>query len=213
MRAQRERHGWSADELAKRARMFAAEEGVVSMLTQQSISLFEKGKAKRTPHWLRYVNKAFEAGELETKEDPHLTAARDDSPVLVERLPTHAGAGGGGTGEGDREMRAFSGSLVRELGVRPENLLLIEVEGDSMAPEFLSGDQMLVDKRRLSLAQPGAFCLWDGDGYVVKYIEKVPGSEPAKVRVLSGNPRYSSFERLVEEIEVMGRIIWFGRRV
>lgn len=213
VREQRERHGWSAEDLARRARAFAIEEGVTIKLTQQSISLFEKGESKRTPLWLRYVRKAFDAGERETKEDPNLGAGSADDHVLIERLPSFAGLGGGGTGEGDRELRAFSGNLVRELGVRPDDLLLIEVEGDSMAPEFLSGDQMLVDKRRVSIAQPGAFCLWDGDGYVVKYLEKVPGTEPPKVRVMSGNQRYSSLERLAEEIMVMGRIVWFGRRV
>lgn len=213
MRAERDRHGWSGEDLALRARGFAAEEGVDVKLSQQAISKFETGTAKRVPFWIRYVRKAFDAAEAETREDPHLNLVRGDDHVMIERLPAYVGAGGGGTGESDRELRAFSGNLVRELGVRPEDLLLIEIEGDSMAPEFMSGDQMLVDKRRLSLAQPGAFCLWDGDGYVVKYLEKVPGSEPAKVRVMSGNPRYSSFERLIDEVSVMGRIVWFGRRV
>lgn len=207
LKAERVRREWSAEEVAKRARTFAAEEGAEIKLTQQSISLFEQGTAKRVPVWMRWVRKAFEAADNETD------SLQPDDHVMIERLPTFAGAGGGGTGDDDRELRAFSGSLIRELGVAPANLLLIEVEGDSMTPEFLSGDQMLVDKRRTSIAQPGAFCLWDGDGYVVKYLERVHGSEPPKVRVMSGNPRYSAFERLVEEVLIMGRIVWFGRRV
>jgi phage repressor protein C with HTH and peptisase S24 domain len=213
MKAERERRGWSGAELARRAKAIAAEQGVTLGLTQQSISQFEKSDgAKREPLWLGYVRSAFEASADESQEDAHFDTNVDD-PVMIERLPTFAGAGGGGTGEGDRQLRAFSSSLVRELGVEPGDLLMIEIEGDSLAPEYLSGDQMLVDKRRTSLAQPGAFCLWDGDGYVVKYLEKVAGSEPPKVRVISGNPRYSTFERLVEEVKLMGRIVWFGRFV
>jgi phage repressor protein C with HTH and peptisase S24 domain len=82
-----------------------------------------------------------------------------------------------------------------------------------MMPDFMSGDQMLVNTAKRSIAQPGAFCLWDGDGYVVKYIEKVAGSDPPKVRVMSGNPRYTPSERMVDEIEIMGRVVWFGRRI
>lgn len=214
LRQERERRGWSTIELANRARGFAAEEGEALKLTQQSISHFEQpGGAKRKPSWLRYVKKAFDASDLETAEDPHLSTGRSDNSVFIERLPTHAGAGGGGTGEGDRQLRAFSADLVRELGAEPGELLLIEIEGDSMAPEFLTGDQMLVNVRKKAVSQPGAFCLWDGDGYVVKYLEKVAGSEPPKVKVISGNSRYSSFEALAEEIKIMGRVVWFGRRV
>lgn len=211
LKAQRALKEWSAEEVARRAREVAAAEGNPIKLKQQSISLFEKGEAKRLPLWWRYVKLAFDLAEK--PRDGDLLTERSDDHVMIERLPTHAGAGGGGTGEGDRQLRAFSGSLVRELGVNPGDLLLIEIEGDSMAPEFLSGDQMLVDKRKLSIAQPGAFCLWDGDGYVVKYLERVPGSEPPKVRIMSGNSRYSAFDRLAEEVQIMGRVIWFGRRV
>lgn len=214
IREQRDRHGWSGEDLAGRARAFALEEGLQIKLTQQSISAFEKGDPKRVPVWIRYVRMAFEAAEAETKEDPHLTMEGGDHVVMIERLPTEAGAGAfSGTGEGDRQLRSFSGSLVRELGVRPEDLLLIEIEGDSMIPEFFPGDQMLVNRRKVSLAQPGPFCLWDGDGYVVKYLEKVAGSDPPKIRVISGNPRYSSGERLIEEVQIMGRVVWFARRI
>jgi phage repressor protein C with HTH and peptisase S24 domain len=214
MIAERERRGWSTIELARRPRGIAREEGDAVGLPQQSISNFEQpNKVKKMPTWIRYVRKAFKAADEETREDANLTLEGGDASVMIELLPTQVGAGGGGTGEGDRQLRAFSGSLIRELRVDANDLLLIEIEGDSMVPEFLSGDQMLVNKSKISIAQPGAFCLWDGDGYVVKYLEKIPGSEPPKVRVMSGNDRYRPVERLADEIQVMGRIVWFGRRV
>lgn len=143
-------------------------------------------------------------------EDRH-----DDDMVLIERLPTFAGMGGGGTGEGDRGAIAFSRNLVESiLRAQPADLLAIEAEGNSMEPDYLGGDQILIDKRRRSLASPGAFCLWDGDGYVVKYLERVQGSDPQRVRVISRNhDLYPPYERLVEEIDIQGRVVWFGRQV
>jgi phage repressor protein C with HTH and peptisase S24 domain len=214
VRTERERRGWSTTQLATRARGIAREQGDPIGLNQQLISNLEQPDgAKRIPSWLRYVRAAFERADEETAEDPHLTMESGDESVMVEMLPTYVGAGGPGTGEGDRKYRAVSAALVSELKVLPADLLMIEIMGDSMAPEYLSGDQMLANRILRSTAQPGAFCLWDGDGYVVKYIERIPGSEPAKVRVMSGNSRYTPHERLVEEIDIVGRIVWFGRRV
>ena len=82
-----------------------------------------------------------------------------------------------------------------------------------MEPEFFGGDIILVDTRRKSLAQPAAFCLWDGDGHVIKYLERIPDSEPPRVRVVSRNGLYEPRERLLDEINLVGKVIWFGRRI
>lgn len=214
IKKERIRRGWSADELARRARAFALEEGDEIKLSQQLISKYESGGAKRSPHWIRYVQRAFDAADQETANDPHLHAGKTDNSVLIRLLPTFVGLGGGGTGEGDEGQISFSRDLIEnELRVPPERLLAMVAEGNSMEPDFKGGDQILVDTRRTSLAQPGAFCLWDGDGHVVKFLERVQGSDPPKVRVISANQIYEPTERLVDEINLVGRVIWFGRRV
>lgn len=148
-------------------------------------------------------------------EADQLEERQEDDWVVVERLPTFAGMGGGGTGDAQRGSITFSRSLIeRDLRAQPEDLLAIEAEGNSMEPDYQGGDQILIDTRRLSLAAPGAFCLWDGDGYVVKYLERIPGTEPARVRIISRNSDlYPTYERLVEECEIKGRVVWFGRQV
>lgn len=132
---------------------------------------------------------------------------------MIELLPTNVGMGGGGTGDGEYQDVAISNALIAELKAAPDDLLAINVEGDSMTPDFLSGDQLLVDKRKTSVAQPGAFCIWDGDGYVVKLIERIYGSDPPRLRVMSANKRYEASDRLVEEVRIIGRIVFVGRRV
>lgn len=215
MKAQREKRGWSGEDLAARISGLSAAEGDPTKLTQQALSKFEQGQAKRWSAWHRFIVPALEASDEETKEDPKIILAVQDDSVQVKLLPTWAGLGVGGTGDDDPGLVSFSRDLIeRDLRADPDHLLAMVAEGNSMEPEFRGGDQILVDTRRKSLAQPGAFCIWDGDGHVVKYLEKVPGSDPARVRVVSANTSlYEPHERLLEEIHVIGRVVWYGRRV
>lgn len=136
------------------------------------------------------------------------------SALGVEVIPTYAGMGGGGTGDGDVTMIAFPRELIeRDLRGRAQDFAVVIALGDSMEPDFKSGDQLLVDRRLTSIAQPGAFCLWDGDGIVVKLVERIPRSDPPRIRIFSANGRYREAEALVDEVRIIGRVVWFGRRV
>lgn len=141
-------------------------------------------------------------------EDP---TARDYMPINV--LPSYGGMGGGGTGEGDLETGLVPRRLVvDELRAKPADLLLIEARGESMMPDFLHGDQILIDRRDTNPVQPGSFALWDGDGYVIKLVERVP-HRPGFYRIFSSNGRYSAYEVEAESIQIMGRPVWFARRL
>jgi hypothetical protein len=133
--------------------------------------------------------------------------------VPVEVLPTFAGMGGGGTGEGDRELALVPRALVVDiLRGQPNDFLLINVRGDSMEPDFRHGDQLLVDKRDTSPAQPGPFALWDGEWgeYVVKNVER---SQAGEVRIFSTNAKYTTEAAPAETTRIIGRPVWFGRRL
>jgi hypothetical protein len=136
---------------------------------------------------------------------------RDYLPVEV--LPTFAGMGGGGTGDGDREIALVPRALIVDiLRGQPADFLLINVRGDSMEPDFRHGDQILVDCRDKSPAQPGPFALWDGEWgeYVVKNVERLRNGE---VRIFSSNAKYSAEGAPVEQTRIIGRPVWFGRRL
>ncbi|WP_206742896.1 helix-turn-helix transcriptional regulator [Erythrobacter sp. SG61-1L] len=211
---ERDRRKMSAADLAARINGLALEAGDPFKLSQQNLSKFEQGNNKRMPPWTRFIIPALQAADGETSEDPHLHMGLVDASVEIQVLPTWAGMGMGGTGDDDPGLMSFSRDLIeRELKASPQALLAMAVEGNSMEPEFFGGDVLLVDTRRRSLAQPGAFCLWDGDGHVIKYLEKVPGSDPPLIRVISRNSMYQAHERLADEISVIGRVVWFGRRI
>lgn len=207
--------GWSAADLAKRINGISIEQGDTAQVSQQVISKFEQGNTKRKPSWVRYVGMAFNGADEETGEDAFLSAGKADSGVLIRLLPTFAGLGSGGTGDDDDGFISMSRDLIeRELRIPAPALLAMIAEGNSMEPDFEGGDQILVDTRRKSLAQPGAFCLWDVDGHVVKYVERVQNSDPPCVRLVSKNSEvYPPVERLLEEVHLIGRVVWYGRKV
>jgi SOS-response transcriptional repressor LexA len=136
-------------------------------------------------------------------------------PIPV--LPTYAGMGGGGSGDSDQKTALLPRYLVEdELHARPEDLLLINVRGDSMMDPatgrgFLHGDQLLVDKRDRNPVQPGPFALWFDDGYVVKNVERIRST--GRLRIFSNNPAYSPDEVGPEDVSIMGRPVWVARRL
>ncbi len=142
-------------------------------------------------------------------EFPDPQQGRDYLPVDV--LPSFAGMGGGGSGEGDVEQALVPRRLVEdELRAKPVDLLVIEARGTSMAPEFLHGDQILIDRRDKDPTQPGAFALWADDAYVIKVVERLPGG---RLRVFSRDKDLTPHEYDMEDVQIMGRPVWFGRRL
>jgi phage repressor protein C with HTH and peptisase S24 domain len=133
--------------------------------------------------------------------------------VDIAVMPSYGGMGGGGTGEGSRLTAKLPRALIEdELRGRPTDFELIDVRGDSMMPDFHHGDQILVDKRDRDPRQPGAFALWDEDGYVVKLVERVP-QRRGWYRIFSANDRYTPYEIEETETTIMGRPVWFARRL
>lgn len=132
--------------------------------------------------------------------------------VAVKVLPTYAGMGGGGSGEGDELTALLPRSLVEdELRADPADLLVINVRGDSMEPLFQHGDQLVIDRRDQNPVQPGPFALWFDDGYVVKNVERI--RKTGRLHIFSSNPAYSPDEADPGEVQIMGRPVWFARRL
>lgn len=133
--------------------------------------------------------------------------------VPIDILPTYAGMGGGGTGEGDVEKGLVPRYLIEDVfRGKPSDFVLIRTRGDSMWPDLHHDDEVLVDKRDTSPVQPGPFAVFDADdeAYVVKNVEKLPGG---RYRIFSTNPKYTPTEVAREETRIIGRPVWYGRRL
>ena len=190
-------------------------------LSQPTIAELEAGKLKSWPmHAAKFVRvlgkprSYFEPALTEhignTPDVPAVDPVRDYVPVEI--LPTYAGMGGGGTGEGASEVALLPRSLViEELRAHPSDLLVINVRGNSMEPLFEHGDQLVIDKRDVNPIQPGPFALLYDDGYVVKNVERVPRT--GRYRIFSSNSSYSPDEVEAEEVRILGRPVWYARRL
>ena len=148
---------------------------------------------------------------------------------VIAEIDVRAGAGMGG----EAALEAFSPNgrdviandtvighwqmpgdyLATELRTKPGHVRMIAVEGDSMAPTLMSGDRVLVDTRRTQPSPPGVFAVWDGMSIVVKRLELIHGSDPPTVRIISDNGLHAAYERTADEANIIGRVIWFGRRL
>jgi DNA-binding XRE family transcriptional regulator len=97
--------------------------------------------------------------------------------------------------------------LARRLRTSPRNVHFVECEGDSMEPLIKDGDVVLVDQTRRNPNMPGVFALYEGNGYTLKRVEVVRGSEPEMLRLIPANPAYSTYEVRAEDVHIIGRYV------
>lgn len=103
--------------------------------------------------------------------------------------------------------------LRHAVSVSGSRLSIIEVNGDSMEPTLRSGDRVMIDHDDLDVNYPGIFAVYDGNATVVKRVEKIPGSDPPQIVLISDNPHHSRYPVLAEQVHIAGRVVWFGRRL
>jgi hypothetical protein len=60
---------------------------------------------------------------------------------------------------------------------------------------------------------PGIFILDDGVGLVAKRIEIIPSTTPQMLCISSENSACSSYLRRIDEVHIIGRVVWFARRL
>jgi phage repressor protein C with HTH and peptisase S24 domain len=89
---------------------------------------------------------------------------------------------------------------------------LIRVEGDSMQPTLNDGDDIMVDKgAALKPLRDGIHVIRIDGVLMVKRLAPAPGG---RLSVLSDNPAYPSWlDRDPAEVQVVGRVVWVGRRL
>ena len=176
-----------------------------------------RGSPRQLPESLRLRLATLAGVETDTFLNDELRALRSDMPATAISVPmfdVSAAAGGGRTGHesGADGALAFPASLLRRITAAPANgLRLITISGDSMAPTLEHGDMVMVDTNRTSPSPPGIFVLDDGVGLVAKRVDAIPNSRPQMLRLSSDNPAYSNYQRRIDEVRVIGRVVWFAR--
>lgn len=145
---------------------------------------------------------------LENDHSADLVAVRRDA------IRVSAGPGAIPVDESGKPYFAFDGRWLKALTATPANqLTIIRVEGDSMAPTLNTGDDILVDLAdRTERLRDGIYVLRVDDALLVKRLALNPVAR--RVTVQSDNPAYADWpDCAIGEIHCVGRVIWAGRRI
>ena len=136
--------------------------------------------------------------------------------IAVPRLDVGASAGPGAEAGAERALGqiAFDPAWLRRMRIASrEQLSLIRVQGDSMAPTLSDGDEIMVDRgdagERL---RDGIYVLRIEDVLVVKRVAVNPAGRRLSIR--SDNGDYPSWPDCdPAAVDVVGRVVWVGRRL
>jgi len=134
----------------------------------------------------------------------------------IPRLDVGAAAGAGAF-EGDERGEAhiaFDPAWLRRLARgAPDQLSLIRVSGDSMAPTLGDGDDILVDRGDgAERVRDGVYVLRMDDALVVKRLALHPAARTLAIR--SDNPAYPSWPDCdPASVAIVGRVVWMSRRI
>lgn len=155
-------------------------------------------------------------------------AGNDNAPARVENghpAPTNtklvpvfdvaASAGPGSFNE--YESIAYSLAfprqyIERQLRASSKDLSIISVNGFSMMPTLLHDDIVMIDRSKTNTDYDGLFVFRFGDALHIKRVTRAP--DPSRFIAVSDNRAdYHPIEYAKGEVEVIGRVIWYGRKV
>lgn len=136
--------------------------------------------------------------------------------IAIPRLALGASAGAGALADDDAPVGhlGFSEGWLREMGLTPHALTALSVAGDSMDPTLADGDEILVARADAQLGGR----LRDGihvirrDGTLL--VKRLLFEREGRVSVISDNKAYPSDADVpLEDVEVLGRVVWKGGRI
>ena len=134
---------------------------------------------------------------------------------LVQVMNVSASAGYGEIVDSEYivDRMAFPpGYLASITKAGPESLSIISVHGDSMVPTLYNNDLVMIDRSKRDLSFDGLFVIRDdGVGLLIKRVGRA--SQRGFVMLIPDNKSYPTVERSRDEIEVIGRVIWVGKKV
>jgi transcriptional regulator with XRE-family HTH domain len=102
---------------------------------------------------------------------------------------------------------AFPASFITSrLQASAKNLLVIEAEGDAMAPTIMSGDKVIVDSGHKTPSPDGLYAIRDSfENVIVRRLQVLRAAQPSRVKVISDNPKHAAEELALSEIEIVGK--------
>jgi hypothetical protein len=135
--------------------------------------------------------------------------------TLVPRLDVGASAGAGGLADEEPELSpfAFDAAWLRRLSAAPQRLAIIRVEGDSMTPTLLPGEEIMVDSSdAVDRLRDGIYVLRRDGVLLVKRVIRTTRRD--SVTIVSDNPAYATeTEVAIASLLIVGRVLWAARQI
>lgn len=192
----------------------------VSRLLGRNVSYIQQFLRKGSPRHLderdRHILAQFFGVEEAVLGGPTALATPIVQLVQIPVLDVEASAGHGALA--DTEAKAgqfgFDDKWLRKLTLaKPTNLSIIKVTGDSMEPTLHDGDEVLVDvSDEQTKLRDGIYVLRMDGALNVKRVAIEP--QGRKISVVSDNSAYPSWQGLDRRsVNIVGRVLWFGRKV
>ena len=149
--------------------------------------------------------------ELSKKTDE--IVGKPDDLIMIPLVEAVLSAGGGSfeTSAITGRDYAFRRDFIQRKG-NPSDMILMRVSGDSMEPDVLEGDVVLIDQGKTKVVPGKMYAVGFDECIYLKRIDSLPG----KVILKSANPAYPPVELdvrgdLSEHFRVIGRVLWVGR--
>ncbi len=112
----------------------------------------------------------------------------------------------------DATMRTFPRAWLEPLiKGRIDQVFIARGEGDSMQPTLLDGDVVIIDRAQDAIAQQDR--LWAigyGELVMIKRVRRMPDGG---YQINSDNPAVTPITAYDDEMHVVGRVVWIGRKV
>ena len=92
-----------------------------------------------------------------------------------------------------------------------KDLVIISTKGDSMEPTLLDDDIVLVDMSKTHMGYEGMFVLRHNDTLLVKRAGMA--AQDGFVNLISDNKAYPPILAQLKDLTVVGKVLWYGRKV
>lgn len=146
-----------------------------------------------------------------------LAGPEEFAPIPVYAAELAAGGGAENDVEEVIDHMAFRRDWLRKIGVSPSAAIVARAHGESMAPTLNNGDVVLIDRSKAEppskprapgdTRPPKIYALMDNCGARIKRVEL---AAPGMLAILSDNPASAPEFRPVEDVTIIGRVVWWG---
>lgn len=209
-----ETKGWTAAKLAKLTGL--AHSTIARPLKQKDYS----GRISRRTLQLVRQASGIDPAEFighDFPPAPDVLPRHDPAPDGAELIPVYdvaASAGFGAIVDAEDHIAnlAFSSQYLREMtNAKGDQLAAIRITGDSMSPTLQTEDTVVIDLTKTNLDYDGLFVVRSGENLLIKRISR--GTRRSTVMVVSDNAHYPNVESERTELDVVGKVIWYGRQI